>query len=140
MSDKPSLRTRIERACFVSDGTIVFKPEHERVVSVLTKLAKGHALYELHEQCIDPPDDIFVVPLTLFDNTQRDIFERPELPEIWPEVGSRMMQRLVEGTDITLDGWIIVQPERYRYNASVSRGIDIRIVIQEYLAGYIHWD
>jgi len=59
---------------------------------------------------------------------------------IWPEVGSRMMQRLVTGTDLKADGWIEVQPGRYRFHASVENGVDVRIVIHEYLACHIQWE
>ena len=140
MSDKPLLRARIEQARLVSDGTTTFKPDHERVAAVVTKLAKGHALYELHEACTNAPDDINVMPLALMGEAQREAFEHPQMSSIWPEVGSRAMQRLVEGADLTIDGWIVVQPERYRYHASVSNCIDVRIVIHEYLAGHVRWE
>jgi hypothetical protein len=57
-----------------------------------------------------------------------------------PEVGSRAMQRLVIGTDISLGGWIVVQEGRYRYNASICDGCDVRIVINEYLACHVCWE
>jgi len=142
LNAKPLLRMRIEQARSVSDsdGATIFKPEHERIVAVITKLAQGHALFELHESCPHTPDEINFVPLSLMSKAQREAFEHPEASSIWPEVGSRAMQRLVEGTDLTVDSWIVVQPERYRFYASVSSDVDVRIVIQEYLACHVRWE
>lgn len=122
------------------DGVSTFMPDWDRVRSVLLKLAKGHALYELHESCADEPTHCVMLPLILMSDEQRDDFENPDVSSIWPEVGSRAMQRLVDGTDISRNGWIVVQQERYRYNASIVEGLDIRIVINEYLAAHICWN
>lgn len=137
---KPFLRARIEKARSVSDGTTVFNPEHERVSAVVTKLAQGHVLYELHESCARAPDDVRCWPLSLMSNTERKAFENPEPFDVWPEVGSRAMQRLINGTDVTPGGWLNVQPGRYRFHASQGSGVDVRIVIHEYLACHVHWD
>lgn len=140
LSDKPLLRTRIEQARSVSNGTIIFKPEYERVAGVITKLAQGHALYELHEACTHTPGEINFTPLPFMGKAQYEAFEHPEGSSMWPEVGSRAMQRLVEGTDLTTDSWIVIQPERYRIYAAISGGVDVRIVIHEYLACHVRWE
>ena len=138
--EKPFLRARIEQARLVSDGITIIRPECERVTSVITKLAQGHALFELHESCTRVPDDINIAPLMLMNTLQREAFEIPNVSNIWPEVGSRMMQRLITGVDLAENGWIYVQPGRYRFHASVSDGVDIRIVIHEYLACQVRWE
>ena len=140
LADKPALRARIERSCFESNNGVMFKPEHERVSAIITKLAQGHALYELHEPCARPPDAVIFQPLALMSKTERHKFESPEPADFWPEVGSRAMQRLVVGGDTVHGQWIQVQPERYRFHASPANGVEIRIVIHEYLAGSVRWD
>ncbi len=141
----PDLRARIEQSRSVSDGATVFAPEHERVSAVITKLAQGHALFEIHESCACKPDNIRCLPLSLMTNEQREAFENsfenPEEPTvgIWPEVGSRAMQRLAEGTDDAQGGWLEVQPGRYRFRVSYGNGVDVRIVIHEYLACQVYW-
>jgi hypothetical protein len=137
---KPALKTRIEQSKSMSDGAAMFMPEWKRVRSVLLKLAKGHALYELHESCSEDPEHCVVLPLILMNDEQRNDFENPDTSSIWPEVGSRAMQRLVSGKDMSPSGWIVVQQGRYRYKASIVEGIDIRIVINEYLAAHICWE
>lgn len=139
LKSKPALRARIEQSRSVVDGTNLFNPEHKRVNAVFTKLAQGHALYELHESCAQSPDSIIYLPLQYMSEEQRQAFENPEPQEVWPEVGSRAMHRAIIGTDVTLGSWLNVQAGRYRFHASQGCGIDIRIVIHEYLACQAHW-
>ena len=141
LNEKPLLRARIEQARSVSNGTTVFNPEHERILTVITKLAQGHALYELHESCARTPDAVRYLPLSLMDNAERQAFENPVVSNVWPEVGSRAMQRVVVvGADARSGGWLEVQPGLYRFQASLGDGIEVRIVIHEYLACFVHWE
>jgi hypothetical protein len=50
-----------------------------------------------------------------FAHDPRQALERSELPDLWPEVGSRFMTRLLSGQDLE-GSWIIVQPGVYRFN------------------------
>lgn len=114
-------------------------PDWERVRNVLLKLAKGHALYEHHENCSGDPIHVSMVPLATLSDEQREWFENPEPSTAWPEVGSRAMQRMLIGADVSAGGWVVVQEGRYRYNASIVDGCDVRIVINEYLAVHACW-
>ncbi len=140
LAAKPALRARIDQARTQIDGSPAFTPEHPRVTRVVTKLARGHALYEVNELCTDPPDEVVYTPLHLLDREQRQSFEYAVGSEVWPEVGSRAMRRLIEGIDLTAAGWIDVQPGRYRYSAQVNAGIDVRMVVGEYLACHVRWN
>ena len=142
LSDTPALRARIEQSRVESADGVVFNPEHQRVSTVITKLAQGHALYELHEPHPEPPDEIHIAPLGLMSDAESDAFESPHTSGIirWPEVGSRAMQHIV-GIDTPPEyPWLVVQSGLYRFHASVDSGISIRIVIHEYLACHVHWD
>lgn len=139
---KPALRSRIEASKRSLFDETVFFPENKRVISVLTKLAQGHALYELHESVAYEPDEISFFPLTTLSNEQRMDFETLENHNelaVWPEVGSRAMQRLLVGQDMDDNGWIVVQAGMYRYRALLSQGIEVRIVINEYLGSVVRW-
>jgi hypothetical protein len=140
LASKPALQARIEQSKTMADGQTKFMPDFERVRNVVVKLAQGHALYELHESCGGEPDHFSLLPLILMDEAQRNDFEVPGDAGIWPEVGSRTMQRLVQGNDMSPHGWIVVQEGRYRYNTSVYGGCDVRIVINEYLACHVCWN
>jgi hypothetical protein len=73
---------------------------------------------------------------------QRATFEEIEPSAIWPEVGSRAMNRLLIMRDgqVFHDTWIEVQPDRYRYAVIADGGVLVRLVIDEYLAAEIRWD
>lgn len=136
---KPALTARIEAGRNSSGGDAIFSIEESRVRRVVTKLAQGHSLFELHELCLDAPEQIWFKPFVLMTNTERDNFESPEPSSRWPEVGSRAMQRIVETGSAIESGWLQVQPENYRYLAEAGAGISIRIVISEYLACQVRW-
>ena len=141
LREKPALRAMLEQARAEADGKTTFVPDQERVPAVLVKLAQGHALYELHENCARKPDEFSFVPLELMSAQQREHFENPKTTAVWPEVGSRAMQRLVVyGSDQSPSGWLDVQPGRYRLHASLGSGIEVRIVIHEYLACFVQWE
>lgn len=141
LNQKPALRARIEQARSEIDGTTIFNPENERVFAVITKLAQGHVLYEIHESCVRKPDGIECLSLSVMTLEQRDVFENPEPVAIYPEVGSRAMQRLlITGTDVAPSGWIDVQSGLYRFHVSYGNDVEVRIVIHEYLACYVYWE
>lgn len=71
---------------------------------------------------------------------QRMDFEQPVAAEVWPEVGSRAMQRMLTGQDTDQSGWIVVQPNMYRYVASAVGYIEVRIVINEYIGCVTQWE
>lgn len=142
LSDSPGLRARIEQSCVASADGVTFTPERQRVSTVITKLAQGHALYELHEPHPEPPNAIYFAPLGLMSEAERDAFGSPNAVGVctWPEVGSRAMQHMI-GVDTPPEyPWLVVQSGLYRFHASVDSGTSIRIVIHEYLACHVHWD
>ena len=73
-------------------------------------------------------------------DAQREAFENPEQAAIWPEVGSRAMQRILSDAHVSPGGWLEVQPDRYRFHTSQVGGVVVRIVLHEYLACYIWWE
>jgi hypothetical protein len=141
LKNKPALRAMLAQDKYRADGKTMFMPKQARVSSVVVKLAQGHALYEIHESCAREPNEFSCVPLELLGPDQRLHFENPETSSVWPEVGRRALQRLVEGgSDVSPSGWINVQPGRYRFHVSLGNGIEIRLVIHEYLACYVQWE
>lgn len=111
-----SLRSRLERAqretdTHGGDKLIVWTPEDWRVRNVILKLARGHAIFELNEPMREEPEHLSFAPIHLMSRDDRRRFEEspidgPIAP--WPEIGSRAMQRLISGEDLS-DGWVVVQ-------------------------------
>ncbi len=141
LEKKPSLTHRLKIARTMRDGHTIFEVEQERVRALVLKLARGHAAFELNEPQLDSPSVCAFAPLALLSHEERHRFEQVTGESIclWPEVGSRAMIRLVEGQDIDVNGWITVQSERYRYQATVTNGICIKMVLSEYLACEVSW-
>jgi hypothetical protein len=146
LTESTALRVRLERARVQTVNGVTFEPERERISKVVVKLAKGHALYELHEPCPEQPNGLKILPIALMTESERSAFEFPDAspsdPEVggWPEVGSRALQRLVGVNSGPEFPWLVVQPGLYRFNASNESRASIRIVISEYLACHVYWD
>jgi hypothetical protein len=139
LNSKPVLQARIEQSRFTSKCVPHFTPEPERVEAVLLKLARGHSLYELHEICMENPSVIWYADLESLKSDVRNDFENLPPVTFFPEIGSRAMQRIVEANPMEHQ-WVEVQANRYRFAAlALPDGIEVRIVIQDYLACLINW-
>jgi hypothetical protein len=135
-----SLRAKIEKArqeTLRDDGSklLEWSLDTERAKRVLLKLARGHAAYELNEPMLDAPHQFWFCPIHSMTNIQRTAFESAPETNVFPEVGSRAMQRMMQGQN----GWITVQPGRYRYLATASGEVVVRAVLSEYLAFEAVW-
>lgn len=144
LQDSPALAARFAQArTKAPDGTVFFAAETERIKRVVLKLARGHAAYELNEQHLDEPSHIMFVPLSALDEHARHHFETPPEPTVWPELGTRAMQRMVvstAGPSVFGPAWLRVQPSQYRYLALAEEAVMVRLVIGEYLACEVIWD
>jgi hypothetical protein len=122
-------------------GDVTFSVENQRAINVATKLARGHAAFELSQPLHHAPNSVRIAPLCTMQDDARGRFETPLDVNVWPEVGSRAMQRLVvsppRGT--VSPGWVVVQDDRYRYLAVAEHSILVRIVVSEYLACEVVW-
>lgn len=119
-----------------TDAGVIFVPEEPRIRRVVAKLARGHVMYELAEVLRDEPDEIFARPMITMGASELENFENPIAAPVWPEIGSRAMQRLLQSGG---GPWLNVQQGNYRYCATIGNGIEVRIVIREYLACYARW-
>jgi hypothetical protein len=140
-----NLKARIERskqeAITVGGEKIVqWRPEEEKVQRIALKLARCHAAYELNEPQLSEPNHLLVIPLSSLTNDQRDYFEASPDTGVWPEVGSRAMQRVLVADQAYSEGWLHVQEGRYRYMAIGAGSVMVRGVFSEYLAYEVIWD
>ena len=141
------LRRRIERSkteqrTIDGETQFIWTPETERINRVVVKNARGHAFYEYGEPMLTEPDQVQAAPLESLSVAQRDAFENIQGDETiagWPEVGSRMMSRVMTGQDLC-DGWVIVQDGIYRYGVVQCGAILVRSVLYNYLATEVCWN
>ncbi len=142
LRENSSLLTRLQQARTDGAEGPVWAPEDDRVNRVVLKLARCHAAFELNEPRLQDPSRLEVKPLLLMTDDERVVFERgDDAFVIWPEVGSRAMQRLiVAGTDAIVEGWLVVQEGNYRFRTSQANGLIVKIVLREYLGCEIVWN
>lgn len=87
---------------------------------------------------LEAPAHVWVVPLEALTAEQRAEFETIDLGAQWPEVGSRMLSRVLTGRDLW-NGWVIVQDGIYRYAVVQVDVMLVRTVLFEYLATEVYW-
>jgi hypothetical protein len=117
---------------------INWEPESKRIERVIIKNARGHVFFELGEPVFEEPSSVWFKPFEIMTASERAHFEIGADEAFWPEVGSRLLTRVVEGQDLE-DGWIVVQPGVYRYSVTQSP-IRVRLIIYDYLAAEVCWD
>jgi hypothetical protein len=143
LDGKTALLERLRKSRMDVEGVPTWKVETERAKSVVLKLARGHAAYELNEPRTDLPLYIDFKPLRRMSDEAREAFEghSATLVAPWPEVGSRAMQRLlVLGSEVYTEGWVVVQESNYRFRTSQEGGLRIQMVLREYLACQVCWE
>lgn len=140
LANSPNLASRIEAARTEKRGRIRFSIEKERISRVLMKLARGHIRFEQSEppSSFDDPESFSFGTIDTMTEEQRTRFETPPSINIFPEVGSRALQRIAIDSDSLQFPWIEVQPGRYRYLSLVPRGV--RIVFSEYFWCEVRWE
>lgn len=116
-------------------------PDYKRIERVLVKNAKGHAFYEYGEPMLESPSTVEVFPIHQLSADNRARFESSEAVgdlSAWPEVGSRMMDRVMTGREM-LGEWIVVEDGIHRYAVDQAGGLRVRMVIRDYLGAQIQW-
>ena len=141
------LRARIERSkteyrTIGKETRCIWTPETDRISRVVVKDARGHAFYEYGEPMLNEPERAWATPLESLPVAERDAFESIQGDQTlagWPEVGSRMMTRVMTGQDLR-DGWVVVQDGIYRYGVALRGAILVRSVLYNYLATEVCWN
>ena len=149
----PTLRLRIESAKKINDGRVSFMAEEARIKTVILKLARGHAAFELSWALRSEPISVMWWPISMMTEQEKESFDAAYVTPLWGEVGSRGMQRMlvtqvklqsqaeqISTLDLIVNDWVDVQNGRYRYQAIHGDDeIKIKIIIAEFLACEITW-
>jgi len=149
LQERPELAGTIKQSSRKdSAGKLVWIPDLERVRNVVLKLARGHLAYECAVLALEEPSYVNVAPLLSMSESDRRQFESVSEGVVlstgnilapWPEIGTRAFLRAAGALPTTYsNGWIVVQPQRYRYRASELGNVDI--VLSEYLACSLAWE
>lgn len=132
---------KVEQPDLFGPSTYRWLPDVSRVNRVVLKNARGHVCYEYGEPVEGQPVFVAAEPLDELGEVTQYVFDdQPPALAGWPEVGSRMMTRILTGQDIR-GAWIIVQDGVYRYSVDAwGGGTRVRSVLHEYLGTVVVWD
>ncbi len=111
----------------------------DRVRNIIVKNARGHVYYELGQPAFGEPSNVGIWPLENLSEIELERLLTIDHGPGWPEVGCRMMTRLLTGQDME-DGWIVVQDGIYRFAAVENDGFLVRSIIREYIAAEVFWE
>lgn len=141
LAARPALAKRLRVARRIVGQKTIFDVEFDRIERVVRKMAMCHVLYELNLLVPTKEAQVWSSPFCSLRAKDASGFEDLGAGEmaLWPEVGSRAMQRLIIPDGSYENGWIHVQPGRYRYAVTQSDDIEVRMVFSEYLACEVRW-
>ena len=144
LSAKPKFRRDIEAAKMEIVGPdgqprLNWLPDLDKIRRVVVKNARGHAFHELGQPMLEEPTDVMIVPLESLDEERLADFLTVDLGSLWPEIGSRLFQRVCQGIDM-VEGWIVVQPGIYVFAVIETGGVTVRSIIREYLLTEVTWE
>lgn len=117
----------------------LWRPDALRFEKVIVKNARGHVYFEFGEPVVKEPTRVALRPLVGLTEAERASFEKADAGPGWPEVGSRMLTRVVEGQDL-VNGWVDVQKGVYRYAVTQCGSFVVKMVMAEYLGAEVIWN
>ena len=121
----------------VSYEPFEIKFDENRFHRVLLKLARGHAAHELSEFTHESDNELSFSPIHSLNESQLNSFLELPKVDLYPEIGSRGMQRMYEHRGVT---WVEVQENQYYYMAYADKtGSHVRIHLNDYLAVKVCW-
>lgn len=142
LEKNPKLFHKLKDEIRIVDKNVDFSFDNDKLVRILTKLARGHAGFELDHLSFNC-DSIEIWYDFVFNLSENDMLTFNQIPkiDIAPEVGSRgvitpfVLQNIETGEFSTFTFWQDVQEGQYRYQTYYNEDgvIEVKIVILEML-------
>lgn len=139
----PKLQERIASQIKEYGELTIYDYEKDRFERVIHKLAFGHLAYENDMLFWDSSCNISMWLLSEMSNSQKQLFFKPYIGDMLPEVGSRnLLNNIVlipeNNEECTfLSKWITAQENRYSYCVSPESN-RVKFIIADYLAAEVH--
>lgn len=93
---------------------------------------------------LEEPDAVAFAPLSIMSNHERDALEEvtSSALHVFPEIESRAFLRACGAyrDPRQIATWIVVQPGQYTYSVAETGGVQVQLVIGEYLACSVIWE
>ena len=135
LAEQPGLARRLADSMVIRDDDQWVSPEHTRVDRVLDKMARAVWAFETGEPTSGISSLVSACPLASLSYDELRTFESIEPPSLLPEVGSRMMIRVLEAQgQMVTNAWEVVQAGRFAYAVDCRSSNVVKMVIRDYLA------
>jgi hypothetical protein len=137
LTAKPKLAARLASSLTPDCQYLVGEEDRERLSTVIEKIARALWSYETSETAGVENAAVYYAQIAQLSKTQLDSFLTLTPPELLPEVGSRMMSRVLVSADgIVPIYWLEVQPGRFSYAIEMALQ-RVKIILNEYLAAEV---
>lgn len=138
LEQRPTLAARLDQA-LTPDGRVTM--EYERVRTVVAKLGRGLWSYEGGEPSGTLDTEVRLYPIGAPRRDHLDKFPVMPTSTLFPEVGSRLMIKTIEGLSegIGQNPWQTVQTGRFVYAVDIDNklGSTVKMIIRDTLAAEV---
>jgi hypothetical protein len=137
LAAKPRLTARLAASLESNGQYLIGGEDSTRLSAVIEKMARALWVYETSETAGGGGAAVRYAQIAQLSSAQLDSFRTLAPPDILPEVGSRLMFRLlVREAGIAPPCWIEVQPDRFSYaiETTVPR---VKPILGDYLAAEV---
>jgi hypothetical protein len=140
LGGKPLLAARLALSLKPGAKYSVTSEEKERISRVLEKIARALWAYETSEAAGLGSAAVRYAQVSQLSDVEFDNFRKLAEPDVFPEVGSRMMSRvIVAQAGIIPASWIEVQQGRFSYALEIARP-RVKMILGDYLAAEVDLD
>jgi len=138
LGKRPALAAQLAESLKPGGEFVVSEEDQARLCAVLEKIARGLWAYEVGETAQSSLATARYAQITELRDDQLEAFMSLEQPNLLPEVRSRMMIRVLGGTDKVEGSWIELQAGRFSYGIEVfSDGGRVKIILGDYIAAEV---
>jgi hypothetical protein len=138
LEERPAIAARLAGSLRSSGEFVVSQEDGVRLSAVLEKIARGLWAYEVGETAQSSLATVRYAQIAGLRADQLEAFMALEHPDLLPEVGSRMMIRVLTVTDKAEGSWIELQAGRFSYGIEVfSDGGHVKMVLGDYIAAEV---
>jgi len=138
LKDKPFLAKRLVDDIDTAGGALTVTVKSPRVNRVIGKIARGLWGYETGEVTDGALVDIRLAPVAWLDSVGYKTFHALAPVDLLPEVGSRMMTRVMSGvTNVVGNSWEYVQEDRFSYAVEGPSGAQVKMIVRGVLVAEV---
>lgn len=135
LEERPAIAAKLTDSLKSSGEFLVSQEDRARLSTVLEKIARGLWAYEVGETAQSSSATVRYAQIAGLQADQLEAFMALEQPDLLPEVGSRMMIRVLTAADKAKGSWIELQAGRFSYSVEVfSDGGRVKMILGNYMA------